>query len=420
VSREQIFRKVALERLSSPEQLDRLMQVTQPKGWIGLAACGLFLLVVTVWGFAGSIPTNVEAQGILIKSGGVFDVFAQGSGPITDIKVVEGDLVKKGDVIGHVDQPDMVAKINNAKASLREQLSQHNDLVSFTKTNVSLEEENDVLNHSKIQDTITFSDQRVKALTEQMNNEEALLERGLITKQQVLTTRQSLFTTRDQLEKARSDLKQLRVNQLSTRNTKDQQIIKSQVALNDGERNLKVLEEQLKLAAEVVSPYDGRVLEVKVRPGDIVNRGASIVSLQLADQQSRGLEAVIYVEAKDGKYVQPGMPVQLSPLSAPREEFGYIVGRVTYVSEFPSTRGGMMKVLANDALVQTLQAGGAPFAVYAELVPNPNAASGYKWSSPKGEALKVNSGTMCFVTVTVRERKPIELVIPYIREKSGI
>ena len=38
-----IFRKVALERLSSPEQLDQLMQVTSPKGWLALAGLGALL-----------------------------------------------------------------------------------------------------------------------------------------------------------------------------------------------------------------------------------------------------------------------------------------------------------------------------------------------------------------------------------------
>ena len=36
-----IFRKVALERLSSPEQLDQLLQVTDPKGWMALGALAL-------------------------------------------------------------------------------------------------------------------------------------------------------------------------------------------------------------------------------------------------------------------------------------------------------------------------------------------------------------------------------------------
>ena len=39
-----LFRKVALERLSSPEQLDQMMTVTSLRGWIALAAA-IFLIL---------------------------------------------------------------------------------------------------------------------------------------------------------------------------------------------------------------------------------------------------------------------------------------------------------------------------------------------------------------------------------------
>ena len=34
-----IFRKAALERLSSPERLDQLMQVTRPRAWLAQTRC---------------------------------------------------------------------------------------------------------------------------------------------------------------------------------------------------------------------------------------------------------------------------------------------------------------------------------------------------------------------------------------------
>ena len=38
---EVLFRKVSLDRLSSPEQLDQLLRVTDPKSWLGLFAVGI-------------------------------------------------------------------------------------------------------------------------------------------------------------------------------------------------------------------------------------------------------------------------------------------------------------------------------------------------------------------------------------------
>lgn len=62
-----IFRKEALERLYSPEQLDRLMPITNPRGWLALAGIGLFLLAAILWGFFGSIPLTVEGHGALVR-----------------------------------------------------------------------------------------------------------------------------------------------------------------------------------------------------------------------------------------------------------------------------------------------------------------------------------------------------------------
>ena len=44
-----IFRKVALERLSSPEQLDQMVQVTNPKGWLALTGLGAIVGGLAIW-----------------------------------------------------------------------------------------------------------------------------------------------------------------------------------------------------------------------------------------------------------------------------------------------------------------------------------------------------------------------------------
>src|SRR6516162_4779951 len=70
---ENIFRKVALERLSSPEQLDRLITLSSPIGWAALAALAALLAAVVAWGIFGGVPTRVEGAGILVtRDGHVF------------------------------------------------------------------------------------------------------------------------------------------------------------------------------------------------------------------------------------------------------------------------------------------------------------------------------------------------------------
>lgn len=61
-----IFRKESLERLSSPEQLDQLMQVVSPKSWLPLASLASLMALALVWGFWGRIPITAVGKGILV------------------------------------------------------------------------------------------------------------------------------------------------------------------------------------------------------------------------------------------------------------------------------------------------------------------------------------------------------------------
>jgi HlyD family secretion protein len=396
------------------------MKVTHPRSWIALSGLLLLLVTIVLWSVFGSIPSKVIAQGMLIKQGGVFDVFTSGAGPISEVLVKEGDVVEKDQVVARLDRPDLAEQIAAAKAELSERLDELRRTSSYASQDLTLRNDSLVLQEAKLADTITFAEARSRALEEQIQNLEALLEKGLITKQTVLQVQQEYFSTRDLLARSRSELKQVPLQRLSASTDQEQAVVRSQVAANEARRRIELLQQQYRLQSVIASPYSGRVLEVKQKRGDVIAAGTPVLSLQLAGSDATGLQAVIYVDPASGKNVVPGLQVELSPTTAPRAEFGFMLGTVTYVSEFPATAEGMMRVLSNQGLVQSLSAKGPPFAVYADLKPDGTSASGYQWSSPKGAALAVNSGTLCNITITFRSRRPIELVIPYLREKAGL
>lgn len=98
----QIFRQTALERLSSPEQIDRLLPLTSPRSWVALTAVGLFLAGAALWAIFGILYSTVEGQGVLMRQGGAISVAIPCTGIVSDIAVHAGQLVEPGQELAQV------------------------------------------------------------------------------------------------------------------------------------------------------------------------------------------------------------------------------------------------------------------------------------------------------------------------------
>lgn len=112
----QIFRKEALERLASPEQLDQLMPVTDRRGWLALVAIGLVLFAGVVWGIAGSIPVTIEATGLLMRQGGVEVLTAAQASVVTDVQAAPGDMVQAGQELLRLEAGGSVAPLSSPRS----------------------------------------------------------------------------------------------------------------------------------------------------------------------------------------------------------------------------------------------------------------------------------------------------------------
>ncbi|MEO8907507.1 MAG: hypothetical protein ABI310_05455, partial [Microbacteriaceae bacterium] len=67
------YRTQALAHLSSPEQLDTMVSVTRPRGWIALAAVGLVLVAFVAWSLFGTVQTTFPGSGVLLTQFGTFN-----------------------------------------------------------------------------------------------------------------------------------------------------------------------------------------------------------------------------------------------------------------------------------------------------------------------------------------------------------
>src|SRR5258708_5133968 len=121
-----IFREAAIDRLSSPDQLDQVVGVTRPMDWIAAAVAALAILTLLIWSVAGAIPTRVAGDGIVLGAGGkVADAAASASGRLRAVVVAVGDRVKPGQLIADLAQDDAGERYRAAASLLAEREREH-------------------------------------------------------------------------------------------------------------------------------------------------------------------------------------------------------------------------------------------------------------------------------------------------------
>ena len=278
-----LFRREALDKLSSPEQLDTLLKVTNPVAWLALAAALIFTIVAVIWGFMGSLAVEVSGPGVLLPQGGVREVPTLTTGVVTEVLVRPGQVIPDG---------------------------------------------------------------------------------AVVIRMQPATT---------------------------------------------GSEGARV---------EIIAETGGQVLELLARPGQYLSQGDNVLML---GEPGAGIECVAYFAFNQGDKVDPGMSTRIALSNADQDIYGSIIGEVTQVAPYPTTRGEMQSVLADAQLVDFFLSAGdkyqeAPLEIRVRLDRDPDDPTSYSWTSGHGPVRAIRSGAACQVQVVTEYVRPIELAIPKIRK----
>ncbi|MEH1945874.1 MAG: NHLP bacteriocin system secretion protein [Nostoc sp.] len=471
-----LFRKEALERISSPEELDQIMQVVSPKKWLPLVAVGSLVAAGLTWSFLGRIPITVTGTGIIVYPSTITSFQSPIAGRLRTVNVRVGDFVNRGDVLATLDQSELMKQLQLVRSKL-EQLQQENrdansvqllrqnaDKQALIQQRQSLQQNLQTVQKltpilrekglNSIQRDRTSQIQSLQSLREllptfkqRLDNRKQLLGEGAISGDTVLQSQQDYLNAVRQINEAESQLKQLDVKEAdaqrqyleninsikdlesqlkqldSKQATLAQQDLEAvttrQKEIQEVRRNITQLALQLSSNSLIKSTYSGRVLEISATPGQVVLQGTPIGAIA-AQKRSVQLESVAFFPVGDGKQIQPGMKLQVTPSTVQRERFGGIIGAVTDVSAFPVTKEGALSVVGSSEFVEGLMSQGPQILITARLQPDTSTVSRYKWSSSKGPEMKVTSGTTTSVQVTVEERAPITFVLPILRSWSGV
>jgi hypothetical protein len=137
----------------------------------------------------------------------------------------------------------------------------------------------------------------------------------------------------------------------------------------------------------------------------------------------------VFVDAATSQQLAEGMRVLLTPRGISRAQYGGIPGIVHEVGKLPLPAEGMAAFAGGRTLASTIQqsTGGATYFVRVKLEQAEPAyclqmlsLRCYRWSTRRRPPFPVRLGTLADVQITVQYRRPVEFVMPALRQALGL
>lgn len=443
-----LFRKQSLERLSSPERLDQLLEIVNRRSWIPLSTLAILILGVIIWSVLGKIPTHVEGKGILVRPRTVVEFQAPAAGRLLRLEVKTDDIVRRGDILAVIARPDLeerVRLLQQKHAELTDQieiadipltdrpgpeqrslrkhvelsrLASHRlydqQLAAIVGDHLRLDVQGEIA--TELRDSLeqrladhrrSYADGVVSKVD--LDDAEAAFVESLERLHAIETQRGALHTSRLQAEQQLSDRLQ-RIAQWKFDLHQD---------IADVGREISEVQRRLREETQIFSEFDGRILEVSAVPGTYLSAGERLGALAVDDGDG-ALRSLTYFLVKDGKRLNIGDRIRVTPNTVERERHGSIEGVILSVSRFPVTLEAATSVIGNRLIAETLLQGGYLIEVSAELLKSKIRPERYAWTSSRGEEIEVSAGTLASARVAIESERPIDFVFPLIKSAAGL
>ena len=410
------FRPEAMKKLTAPEELNEAIRVTSPMTWLLVAVLLFGIAAVLAWATFGTVYTRVLGQAfILYEDAEVTEVVAQGGGTLMRLEVQQGDRIDAGAVLAEVANPSLAGRLEQAEriAGEAEEIIVENEETKAAE--LSEFDRLQGLRRAAMESRLDQAKKMVAAYEARLAGTEGLREQGFTIQATVDDLRTQYFSAQQEVETVKNDIAQLALDR-EERNTQwDHRILDLKTRHSELMAQVYELAHDLEQTETIRSPVAGEVSPLLVAQGTHLNAGDTVFTIV---KPNANLDTLAFLSAADAKLVEPGMKVQISPVTVRKEEFGTILGEVTEVSRFPMSGEALFAVLHNRDLVEQFLLGGPPLLVRIAMLRD--AGGGLVWSSNKPPPFEVTAGTLAEVSVITREQAPITLLLPTLKSWAGI
>ncbi|KJV08228.1 hypothetical protein VZ95_19120, partial [Elstera litoralis] len=173
--------------------MDLGVHIVRAPQWILLATMLSLVAAAVGFSFLIPVPFKVEARGILITAEGVKDIESVAGGRVTAFFFVErGSLVRQGQRVAQIEQPDLVQQMEAAQADLDNLRSRQQRVIDFQRQNRTDINAQLTQKRRELENSIESSKKQVDWLAKALTGYEELASKGFASQQKLFETQVKL------------------------------------------------------------------------------------------------------------------------------------------------------------------------------------------------------------------------------------
>ena len=159
-------------------------------------------------------------------------------------------------------------------------------------------------------------------------------------------------------------------------------------------------------ASMIYTPVSGRVVDL-VTAGSAIQAGDLVVGITNADSTTNEAEIRAYVTSTVAQSIQKGMEVRVYPSVSGSENYGYVQGLVSDISNYPITETNISDTLGRFYTSEIVPQNENIVEIRVTLLGGADGSTGV-WSRAEGGILTIDTGTLCEMEVILDAMTPWE------------
>ncbi|MEE9395850.1 MAG: HlyD family efflux transporter periplasmic adaptor subunit [Methylococcales bacterium] len=339
-----LFRQEAID--NKRERLWGEVVLIQPLSfYLITAAVTIVVLMVAVFLVYGTYARRENVSGYLLPDKGLAKIYPLQSGLVTDVHVVEGDHVSKGDLLftistrkTNTQSTDVDALILNElkenKATIENKLEEQKRLNRREETQYKDQTDGLKREIQQLKTLIETHKRKYKVSQNQFDRLEKLLAKNYLSKSDYVKAQEHHVDIQLRLDEVRQQLSGKQNQLLEAKNLLSQLPLKASIKLAEFRQQLseseqKIVEIEGRRTYTLRAPSTGRVTAIQANRGKTV-RDKPLLTILPDDAQ---FKAELFLPTRAIGFVKPGQSVLLRYSAFPYQRFGLYKGTIDKVTE---------------------------------------------------------------------------------------